>query len=765
MKNIFELTIYEIRKLFSIKSLKVIFLLLISANVIVCSIFSYSLSKNKIPFHIIEPVYNLMQEDPERFFAEKDRLTIQSYDTNIPQDSQYGNGKYSDLYLFNEVLNISNSDSIYKKEIKNLIFQSQQILNSLETSTLSEDAYTKDYQKAIITIYSDAVENVEIKNAPIYGWDCYFSYSYDFIFTIISLVIFTAFLFQEDKNNNFIFIGITTKYGRITTAISKLAVSVLFSFVFTTLFTLSNLLVIALSQGFSNYQEAIQAIDFLKYVPFRFSIIKYVWINFLCKLSSVVFLTLIFSIFSLFWGNVLYYAASGCFVIFQNWILNFPSITVGQWIYLNIFSLSNPTGILSRYRSLNIFNHSVNIITFLLISLPIILSLLGIFVILTYHKTKLRKLSHKIHIPSSRKFYNKSNKSKKYSSSLINHEIIKHIPIYVILTICIITKILSSYQYYYPIESSYERMKNEYMAILNGPYSFEKESYIENKIKLHTTTVSQYDTMKYKFLTGEISEEDYSYYISEYTTAQGELPLLYDLLDYSQYLKQTPNGWYIYDTGITKLLTRTPDYLLIIGIMLFSGMVYVEEFRYKTSQFPIINILSTTKKGRKTLFYSKLSLSVLISLIIYILFSLIDILCIVYFYPSTSVFAPICSIQHVGISLGNISIIKHLSFVYSIGLFGTCIISVLCVNLSYLLRKPHLILIVSCLILLSPIILSSILYVPLIFMSPICIIDINYFSYILISNRLDIPFLIIIPLIGMFLSCSSIFSTITIKNQ
>jgi hypothetical protein len=57
------------------------------------------------------------------------------------------------------------------------------------------------------------------------------------------------------------------------------------------------------------------------------------------------------------------------------------------------------------------------------------------------------------------------------------------------------------------------------------------------------------------------------------------------------------------------------------------------------------------------------------------------------------------------------------------------------------------------------------LYVPLIFMSPICIIDINYFSYILISNRLDIPFLIIIPLIGMFLSCSSIFSTITIKNQ
>ena len=89
------------------------------------------------------------------------------------------------------------------------------------------------------------------------------------------------------------------------------------------------------------------------------------------------------------------------------------------------------------------------------------------------------------------------------------------------------------------------------MSILEGPYTHDKEDFISKRIAEYTDIIIQYDSMKLSYWDDTISEEEYSQYISSYTKAQGEINVLYDLYDHSQFLKRTETGWFIYDSVIS----------------------------------------------------------------------------------------------------------------------------------------------------------------------------------------------------------------------
>lgn len=708
MNSYAKLIFYEAKKISSVKATRYAFLILFSVNIIICTLFSSSYKDKTIPEDLIKPVYDLAISDPLVYRSEYEHIENLVMSDMLPSAPVYGNSSFSDMTIFDEVQKLVENNKTYENKINTVISDAKRILSYLQITSF-QDSYTKEYQRCIISIYSELVNSVSISTEYIYGWDCYFDYSYDFLITIIVVLFLASIIFHEDKNIGFIQICNTSKNGRYQSSATKVIVLLICCFVLTLLFSITDFLLIGSMIGFSDGTTAIQSLPSFYLFPLSLNYFEYAIINFLLKFMAVFFSVLILSTIALFLGSSLYYLASTLFLAIEFTLYQYDSITMGQWKYLNIFSVAHPHGILNRYRSINVFGSSVDIINILLYGFFIVGTSTISIIIITYSRTTLKKITFKT--PSAIKFPRSTttrinNSSTSFSLKLYQHELIK-MKCWVFLVVLLIAiKYIISFSFFTPIDSSYERMKLEYMSILEGPYTQDKEDFILERISEYTDIITQYDSMKLSYWNGTISEEEYSRYISSYTKAQGEINVLYDLYDHSQFLKRTKTGWFIYDSGISKYITQPVDYLLVICVCSFCGMIFISEFQNKTSEFPVMSIVSTTRNGRRKLFISKIYICLISSCLMYLIFFAIDLFSFVHHYDLIPLNAPLSSCQSVSQSIWSLSFIQYFLLVFFIGFWGVCILSALFTTLSYLFKYLHFILLVITSSILIPSILS-----------------------------------------------------------
>lgn len=708
MNSYAKLIFYEAKKISSVKATRYAFLILFSVNIIICTLFSSSYKDKTIPEDLIKPVYDLAISDPLLYRSEYEHIENLAMSDMLPSAPVYGNSSFSDMTIFDEVQKLVENNKTYENKINTVISDAKRILSSLQITSF-QDSYTQEYQKCIISIYSELVNSVSISTEYIYGWDCYFDYSYDFIITIIVVLFLASIIFHEDKTIGFIQICNTSKNGRYQSSATKVIVLLICCFVLTLLFSITDFLLIGSMIGFPDGTTAIQSLPSFYLFPLSLNFFEYAIINFIMKFIAVFFSALILSTIALFLGSLLYYLTSVLFLAIEFALYQYESITIGQWKYLNIFSIAHPHGILNRYRSINVFGSSVDIINILLYSFFIVVTATISIIIITYSRTTLKKITFKK--PSVIKFTRSTatkinNSSTSFSLKLYQHEFIKMKWWVFLVVLLIVTKYIISFSFFTPIDSSYERMKLEYMSILEGPYTQDKEDFILERISEYTDIITQYDSMKLSYWNGTISEEGYSRYISSYTKAQGEINVLYDLYDHSQFLKQTKTGWFIYDSGISKYITQPVDYLLVICVCSFCGMIFISEFQNKTSEFPVMSIVSTTKNGRRKLFISKIYICLISSCLMYLIFFAIDLFSFVHHYDLIPLNAPLSSCQSVSQSIWSLSFIQYFLLVFFIGFWGVCILSALFTTLSYLFKYLHFILLVIISSILIPSILS-----------------------------------------------------------
>lgn len=703
-----KLISYETKKIFSVGVIRYAILLFFLINIALCAVYSSSYKDNTIPENLIKPVYNLAISNPSVYRSEYEHIENLVLSDTPPSTPIYGNSFFSDITIFNEVQHLIENDETYKNKISSLISEAERISKSLKI-TSSQDSYTKEYQEEIKTVYSALLDSVSISSEYIYGWDCYFNYSYDFIIIIIIALLLASIIFHEDKNTGFIQICNTSKNGRYQSTAAKVIVLFIGCFILSLLFTITNFVLIGSMIGFSDGTIAIQSLPSLYLFPLSLNFFEYTIINFLLKVFSVFFSALVFSVIALFFGSLLYYLMSTLFLVFECALYQYNSITLGQWKYLNIFSIAHPQGILNRYRSVNFLGASVDIIDILLSGYSVIIIVMMFTIITTYSKTTLKKFTFKF--PSIVKTNSiiiptKTYTPASFSLKLHHYELVKMKWWMFLVVLFIVLKCISSFSFFTPIDSSYERMKSEYMSILEGPYTQDKENFISDRISEYTNIIIQYDSMKLKYWDDTISEDEYSKYISSYTKAQGEINVLYDLYDHSQFLKQNGTGWFIYDSGITKFITQPTDYLLVVCICCFCGMIFTVEFKNKTSQFPAMSIVSATKNGRRRLFISKFFVCLILSCSVYVIFFSIDLFSLIHHYELIPLSAPLSSIQSASKSLWELNFIQYFLIVFISGFWGVCLLSALFTALSYLLKYLHFIILVIISFILIPSILS-----------------------------------------------------------
>lgn len=714
----FRLVFYELKKLFSFSSIKLIVALMLILNIAVSISYINLFNPNKT-IREQENVYELYQTDIDFFYSQYELIIDNWYNHSSDERpvSNYGNGKVSDMRLFLETECFANADADYHEQIDALLAKTKVIQQSL-----IQDSYNYRYQGAIIEKYETLNETVKLKNEPVYGWKYYFGYDSEVIFVLIAVFACTVMIGLDDKTTGFISICSASPRGGRSTVAAKFTAVVIVSFVLAILFAVSSLVTIGSIYGLSDAGNAIQSVfdsvsagstgygdkvflnvikrDLMVLCPLSLSIAEFLVVFFLQKAMAAIVCAVVILTASVLWKR--YWVsglAGGIFVILQYQMSTLDVIAIEQWKYLNVFSVYSATEFLVRFRCVNIFGYPVDLIGVFCVLFLLILVIAFLICMLFY---KQRKVIHSNVVKSAFNIYDisfvqklmKKMRTKKYkgSFSMLNYELFKNKFVFLLLAILLIGKCVMSSDTYAWKDTSYNRLYTQYISEIGGEYSAEKAEYIANEYALQAQIESQNEEMENNYINGNITKEEYAEYLQKYYSAKEKLSVLMELTRQSSYLERLYAekgilGSYIFSDGFEKYMDQDADWLLLVFICVFCCNIFIVEFGKTSSKGTVISLIQSTPRGRISLYKAKLLLIGATVTVTYWAFFIID-----YINLSSNWVLPkstdlLISLRSLKQAPNSLTFGEYFVLIAVLGFLGALLISFLCISISQMLNE------------------------------------------------------------------------------
>ena len=366
-----KLIYYELQKLFSFTFIRLIVALTLVLNIAMAIFYIHPLHAYNCAEEM-ETVYELYQTDVDSFRTQYDAAIEQWYYGTPSAD--HTNGKMDDFSLFFTVDCFVNADEDYHKQIDAFLGKTETLKRML-----TPGSYNYRYQQAVIEKYERVREAVEIKNEPVYGWNEYFGYTAEVLFVLIAVFACTVVVALNDTKTGFISIRSASPLGGSRTVAAKFITVVFLCFTLSIVFALSSLITIGAIYGFSDPQNAIQAVfsdvvhgtvsdggkkvDLMAFCPLPLTIMEFLAVFFLQKaMASVMCGVVIFTVAILCKRYWLSGAFGGIFLFIQHRMKALDLFAVGQWKFLSVFSVFSAKDFLSRFRSVDLFGYPVDLL-------------------------------------------------------------------------------------------------------------------------------------------------------------------------------------------------------------------------------------------------------------------------------------------------------------------------------------------------------------------------------------------------------------------
>lgn len=708
-----NLVYYEIKKVCSQSYVFVLLLLLLIANVVFCRISVSSDIDICAVGDYASKVYALYQTDPQLFFDEYEKVEenrILNAQYGLVAEGRYGGGIIEDISLFKYVNLSITANERYHEQLASIIKQSTLIKNSLSTSTDSANTYNYHYQEQIIRKYTYLNENVELGTEFVTGWNEYFKYKAEIIFSFAAILICSILLAVNDYIYGFFAIEKTCSFGRKKTALAKYITAALFSILISGAFMLSSLISAGTAVDFSRADVPIQSVEAMKLCPLHVSIFQFLFADMLMKMvAAVLFSTAAIAISSILRNVFLSFLCGGGLLLLNYFISAFEPTKFGQWKYINLWSGYTVDPLLSRYRTVNIGGESVSLLIigicgatiFLIISLFIhcfgFTSIRG-----AYRKINVRKIKLK------NPFSHRQRKMvwKLQITHLLSFEQYKRLWIIPLFAAVVILKCINANKYYAPDTSSYARAYRSYMEVIKGEYSDEKAEYLQSEYSTCVEILSKYNENSIAFYTGKLTKDDYLQYCTEFASAQGKYEVLNDLLAKTQYLKSLQQkgitGSYFNELDYKRFAFRGTDWYIVLLLWLIGISTFAIERSRTSSSFPPMMLIRTTPKGRKKILRIKYGFTVFYAIMAYVILKGIDIF---YYYknlevpPSDTLLISLNTYRNAG---STVTILQHSHIMLLLGLLGALIISLVCLLISFFAKSNLTACVISAFILFAP---------------------------------------------------------------
>jgi hypothetical protein len=245
------------------------------------------------------------------------------------------------------------------------------------------------------------------------------------------------------------------------------------------------------------------------------------------------------------------------------------------------------------------------------------------------------------------------------------------------------------------------------MTTLQGELTIEKSEFISAEREFINDILVKQDEMLEKYLLEEINFDEYREYLTDYNYAYSRNEILAVIENHLYYIEKTTavkniDTWFIYDTGWKKLFHSGFDIILYSLILLLFAGIFADEYTGKSSSGSFIQILRTTKKGRKRTFRAKLISALGITAALTVIFNSIDLISIFKNYDLPAINAPLLSLQSFSDISGSITVGQFLAAHLFIKLFANILFTIFLYGLSELLKKSILVMSVSVAVTLFP---------------------------------------------------------------
>lgn len=706
---------YEFCKLLSLRFIRIILAVLLALNALLC-FYSTRIPERHIPAESVETLFDEYTEYPKEideyhdFLTEWQReqekravqqLSLGVFDFETEElPAVYAPEGFSDRQLFDILYGSIDKIRQYPDNIQRVIDKAEENLVEFSYMGIPDDAYTCRYQRKIIELYSKARDNVVIGLENVKGWNEYFGYDAVNLFIFASMLIVSSVLFVQEKQTGMMPLVRVSRCGRVKTALCKMVVLLIITFVCVLLFSAETLAIFAFRLGLSSPSNAIQVLDEYTYSYNIITVGEYFAISLAVKYAAFALFALITSAVSVFVYNYALTFIGGLGVYGLNYLLYILRyINADSPLKnLNLISVSSVTPLFVRFRSANVFGLCVG---YQDLMPAVYISLILIFSVLCGWKYCLGGDELKIRIPVKFKSVKeilsvrKNRTEAKYRlPSLFSAEIYKTLisSRYIVILIALLTvKGLISYSAYQPSRSFADGVYREYMTALAGEMTDRKRQYIADERQMINDTISRRDEVQQKYIDKSITYEDYENYLKDYNYAYSRNELFSEIESHAAYIDRLAaegrEAWFVYDTGWKKLFLTPFDWTLFAALLiLFSGS-FASEYDSRISSGGFAQILRVSKKGRKHTFVAKISTALLISSVMSALWNIPDLCFISRAYKLPLAEAPIMSLELFGESGLEMSIAGYVILFYVVRLSAAVMLALILCGMSCLFEK------------------------------------------------------------------------------
>lgn len=519
---------------------------------------------------------------------------------------------YGDRQLFSEIEKVLNTQDRYRSSLLSLLHDS-----ALRIKEFSDGGYLYEYYANLLRLY-DPYTDLPLPVVETRGWNEYFSLQTPLIFLALASLGLFCGVFRADSHAGMCSILRVCKRGGRETVRAKLSFIVFTSSMITIIFTLSPLLVFAVSCGLSDASVPVQMLDIFTYCRFNFSVGQYLIVYTAVRVIILICFSLAIAVLVQYTQNEAPAFVFAAAIAGVGAALSSISPS-SSYYFLQKFSMleiANVNILFTRYRGLNIFNRCVDYTAVILIAA---LFLIAVFLA----GALLRRPVSAIRVRRETK-----RSATVFSPlSLFSAEGYKHMICgsgLLILAASIILKCIISGIYYDPHINTSETVYMDYIARVAGPVTGEKLAYIENEKKYIDSTLNQYSSVLESYANGKITNDEYRDYMNRYYYANYcEHPCgrLCDRRDYLTGIADSrPGVEFIYEEGIDRYLGAPLDIVMVLTAVFICGNSFALEYDSGFSK-----ILRLSKRGRKPVFRRKLILSLILAAAAYFIFSGIDL--------------------------------------------------------------------------------------------------------------------------------------------
>ncbi len=679
---------YELKKYFS--KFNLIFLcvlLLLNIALTFLEHRSYFTADQKVIMETQDEFIALYQSDPDKYdeiysantkkteayfeelFSDYDHFPIYE-NTYIDLDS------YGDRQLFNDVDTAISRQKNYQTKLNLLLRDTVTRLREVD-----ENSYYYNYYVELCRYYTPLVEE-ELGSGMIRGWNDFFSQEITTILIAVAIASTLCTVFTQEKDVGMSKILRVTKYGKRHLRRDKLALVITVSATITLVFTLTPLIVLAISCGLSSLSEPVQSIDALVLCPFELTTGEFLAIYLILRVLFFVLFGMICAVTAqLFEGYKPSLVIAAALAVVGILIANIDSGS--KFYFLAKFSPSSLADVLmlfERYRGLNFFGICLNY--------SIVAPIASLVIIAVLYIVSLNRESKKIQV-----FRKKAREETVIKNArpmpLVTAEYKKHIicgKCYIIILAAIILNVCVSFITFTPTTNYVERQYIKYISNVRGKVSEEKYDYVDEEYAYILRSIAEYPTASSEYRLGNITEEEFNGYEKRKNYANYCNNSCKMLLERANYLKSAekkhPDVEFIYDEGLTRYFKIDSDIAAVGAIILIFSSVFAVEYE---SGFHMI--MRTAKKGRKKVWLSKLIYTLSLATLIFILLHGYTFAVMLNSYEIDYLDAPVQSMPIFSGISENISVGTYLLLHELISYLGYLLTALVVSSLSVMLKK------------------------------------------------------------------------------